>query len=103
MMKRMKKKQRNALVRKLIVLIQLITLLGFTAFVFLNELLPIKYLAVISGGLFGMWLICFGMQSLKSKKARKVRIVSVIHLFFNVKILKTHEKACILNHAGFEY
>lgn len=66
-MKRMKKKQRNALVRKLIVLIQLITLLGFTAFVFLNELLPIKYLAVISGGLFGMWLICFGMQSLKSR------------------------------------
>ena len=66
-MKRMKKKQRNALVRKLIVLIQLITLLGCTAFVFLNELLPIKYLAVISGGLFGMWLICFGMQSLKSR------------------------------------
>jgi len=66
-MKKMKKKQRNALMRKMIVLIQLITLLGLTGAILMNQLLPVKYLAVIAGGLFGLWLICFGMQFLKSK------------------------------------
>lgn len=66
-MKKITKKQRNALMRKMIVLLQLITLLGLTASVLMNNLLPVKYVAVIAGGLFGMWLICFGMQFLKNR------------------------------------
>ena len=66
-MKRINRKQRNALMRKMIVLLQLITLLGLTASVLMNNLLPIKYVAVIAAGLFGMWLICFGMQFIKKR------------------------------------
>jgi len=66
-MKKMNKKQRNALMRKMVVLIQLITLLGLVAAALLNQILPVKYVAVIAAGLFGFWLIFWGMQFLKNR------------------------------------
>jgi len=61
------KRERNALLRKMIVLLQLITWAGLVVAFLLNKMLPMKYLAVIAGGLFVMWLICFGMQFIKNR------------------------------------
>lgn len=77
-MKKMKRKQRNSLMRKMIVLLQLITLLGLAASLLLNKMLPINYLAVITGILFVLWLICFGMQFLKSKVHLLGVVLSII-------------------------
>ena len=66
-MKRIKRKDRNALLRKMITLLQLVTLLGLVAALLLNKMLPMKYLAVISGVLFVMWIICFALQFVKNR------------------------------------
>lgn len=66
-MKRIKRKDRNALLRKMITLLQLVTLLGLVAALLLNKMLPMKYLAVISGVLFLMWIICFALQFVKNR------------------------------------
>lgn len=61
------KRERNALLRKMIVLLQLITWAGLVAAFLLNKMLPMKYLAIAAGVLFVMWLICFAMQFIKNK------------------------------------
>ena len=66
-MKRIKRKDRNALLRKMITMLQLVTLLGLVAALLLNKMLPMKYLAVIAGVLFVLWVICFGMQFIRSR------------------------------------
>lgn len=66
-MKKIKRKDRNVLLRKMITLLQLITLLGLVAALLLNKMLPMKYLAVISGVLFVMWIICFALQFVKNR------------------------------------
>ncbi len=66
-MKRVKKSKRNAAMRKMIVFVQLITLAGLAGMIFMKDALPLKYLAVVAAGLFGMWLICFGLQLTKKK------------------------------------
>lgn len=66
-MKRIKRKERNALLRKMITCIQLETAVGLVAALLLNKMLPMKYLAVAAGAAFVMWLICFGMQFIKKR------------------------------------
>ena len=77
-MKKMDKKKRNALMRKMVVLLQLITLLGLVAAVVMNQILPIKYTVTIAAGLFGFWLIFWGMQFLKSKVCLLGVVLSII-------------------------
>lgn len=66
-MKRIKRKERNALLRKMITILQLVTFLGFMAALLLNKMLPMKYLAAIAGVLFVLWIICFAMQFIKNR------------------------------------
>ena len=73
-MKKIKRKDRNVLIRKMITLLQLITLIGLAVALLLNKMLPMKYLAVIVGVLFVLWLICFALQFVKNK----VHLVGVI-------------------------
>lgn len=66
-MKRIERKAGKALLRKMITLLQLVTLVGLLAAFLLNKMLPMKYLAVIGGVLFGLWVICFALQFVKNK------------------------------------
>ena len=66
-MKRIERKAGKALLRKMITLLQLVTLGGLLAAFLLNKMLPMKYLAVIGGVLFGLWVICFALQFVKNK------------------------------------
>lgn len=66
-MKKIKRKERRLLLRKMITLFQLITLLGFTAALFLNKMIPVKYLAAGAGVLFVLWIICFALQFVKNR------------------------------------
>ena len=53
-MKKRKRKERKALLRKMITLFQVVTLAGLIGAFLLNKMLPMKYIAVIGGGLFGV-------------------------------------------------
>lgn len=66
-MKKIKRKERRALLRKMITLFQLVTLLGLVAALLLNKMLPMKYLAVAAGVLFVLWIICFALQFVKNR------------------------------------
>lgn len=66
-MKKIKRKDRRALLRKMITLFQLVTLLGFAASLMLNKMIPMKYLAAGAGVLFVLWIICFLLQFVKNR------------------------------------
>ena len=73
-MKKIKRKERRALLRKMITLFQLVTLLGLVAAFFLNKMIPMKYVAVGAGVLFVLWIICFALQFVK----RRVHLLGVV-------------------------
>ena len=77
-MKKIKRKERRALSRKLITLFQLETLAGLMGAFLLNKMLPMKYMAIIGGVLFVMWLICFGMQFIKKRVHLLGLVLSII-------------------------
>lgn len=77
-MKRIERKAGKALLRKMITLLQLVTLVGLLAAFLLNKMLPMKYLAVIGGVLFGLWVICFALQFVKNK----IHLVGVVLSIF---------------------
>jgi len=66
-MKKIKRKERRALLRKMITLFQLVTLLGLAAAMLMNKMVPMKYLAAGAGILFVLWLICFALQFVKNR------------------------------------
>jgi len=66
-MKEIKRKERRALLRKMITLFQLVTLLGLAAAMLMNKMVPMKYLAAGAGILFVLWLICFALQFVKNR------------------------------------
>lgn len=77
-MKKIKRSERNIFLRKMITLLQLVTLAGLVAAFLLNKMLPMKYLAMAAGVLFVMWLICFGLQFVKSKVHLAGVVLSII-------------------------
>ena len=66
-MKKIKRNERRALIRKMITLFQLVTLLGLVAALLLNKMIPFKYLAIASGVLFVLWIICLALQFVKNR------------------------------------
>lgn len=66
-MKKIKRKERRALLRKMITLFQLVTLLGLAAALFLNKMIPMKYLAAGVGILFVLWILCFALQFINNR------------------------------------
>ena len=77
-MKKIKRNDRKVLLRKMITLLQLETLLGLIAALLLNKMLPVKWLAIMSGVLFVFWIICFAMQFIKKKIHRLGIVLSII-------------------------
>jgi len=51
----------------MIIFLQLITLAGLVVAFLLNKMLPMKYMAIITGVLFVLWIICFAMQYIKKR------------------------------------
>ena len=77
-MKKIKRKERRALLRKMITLFQLVTLLGLAAAFFLNKMVPMKYVAIGAGVLFVLWVICFALQFVKNRVHLLGIILSII-------------------------
>lgn len=66
-MKKIGRKDRRVLIRKMLTLLQLETLLGLLGALLLNKMLPMKYLAIIAGVLFVLWIVCFALQFVKKR------------------------------------
>ena len=77
-MKTIGRKDRRVLIRKMITILQMETLLGLIGALLLNKMLPMKFIGIIAGVLFVLWIICFALQFVKKRVHLAGVVLSII-------------------------